>query len=150
MHPTNASKIWNCEPNIRYRAETVKDHFQDTKKQTMHRDAVTIELAKYGSYFVEKEKEKENLQSSSNEKVFPAMYWLCKQKIAQSKLNSMLEMLESFGVEEVKQFRKRSSAVLRQLLLVIGNQIKIGLLDKIQKSPFFGILTDEVADISNV
>ena len=61
MHPTNASKIWNCEPNIRYRAETVKDHFQDTKKQTMHRDAVTIELAEYGSYFVEKEKEKENL-----------------------------------------------------------------------------------------
>ena len=59
-------------------------------------------------------------------------------------------MLESFGVEEVKQFRKRSIAVLRQLLLVIGNQIKIGLLDKIQKSPFFGILTDEVADISNV
>ena len=59
-------------------------------------------------------------------------------------------MLESFGVEEVKQFRKRLSAVLRQLLLVIGNQIKIGLLDKTQKSPFFGILTDEVADISNV
>ena len=79
----------------------------------MHRDAVTIELAKYGSYFVEKEKEKENLQYSSNEKVFTALYWLCKQKVAQSKLNSMLEMLESFGAEEVKQFRKHSSAVLR-------------------------------------
>ena len=47
----------------------------------------------------------------------------------------MLEMLESLGVEEVKQFRKRSSTVFRDLLLTIGNQIKIGLLDKIRKLP---------------
>ena len=40
-------------------------------------------------------------------------------------------MLESLGVEEVKQFRKTSSTVLIHLLLTIGNQIKIGLLDKI-------------------
>ena len=59
------------------------------------------------------------------------MYWLCKQEIAYSKLNSLLEMLESLGVEEVKQFRKTSSTVLIHLLLTIGNQIKIGLLDKI-------------------
>ena len=31
IHPTNASKIWNCEPNIRQRAETVKDHFKKGK-----------------------------------------------------------------------------------------------------------------------
>ena len=62
----------------------------------------------------------------------------------------MLEMLESRGVEEVKIFRERSSTVLTDLLLTIGNQIKIGLLDKIRKSEFFGILTDEVTDISNV
>ena len=62
----------------------------------------------------------------------------------------MLEMLESCGVEEVKIFRERSSTVLTDLLLTIGNQIKIGLLDKIRKSPLFGILTDEVTDISNL
>ena len=28
VHPTNASKTWNCKPNIRYRAETVKDYFK--------------------------------------------------------------------------------------------------------------------------
>ena len=62
----------------------------------------------------------------------------------------MLEMLESLGVEEVKIFRERSSTVLTDLLLTIGNQIRIGLLDKIRKSPLLGILTDEVTDISNV
>ena len=55
MHPTNASKIWNCEPNIGYRAETVKDHFKkNTNKQTMRKNAVTTEPAKYGSYLIEK------------------------------------------------------------------------------------------------
>ena len=61
----------------------------------------------------------------------------------------MFELLESLGAEEVKQFRKCSSTVLEDLLLTIGNQIKIGLPDKIWKSPFFGIFTNEVTDISN-
>ena len=77
-------------------------------------------------------------------------HWLCKQEIAHSKLNSMLELLESLGVEEVSQFRKRSSRVLRELLLSIANQIKEDLLIKIKASPFFGILTDEVTDITNI
>ena len=55
MHPTNASKIWNCEPDIGYRTETVKDHFKkNTNKQTMRKNAVTTEPAKYGSYLIEK------------------------------------------------------------------------------------------------
>ena len=136
MHSTHSSKIWNCEPNIQYRTETVKDHLEkDTNKKTMHKDAVTTELGKYGSYFVEKEEEEKNLLYRSNEKVFTALYWLCKQEIAHSKLNSLLEMFESLGVEEVKQFRKRSSTVLTDLLLIIGNQMKISLQDKIRKFP---------------
>ena len=55
MHATNASKLWNCEPNIRYRAETVKDHSKkDANKQTMHKDAVTTEQAKYDSFLIQK------------------------------------------------------------------------------------------------
>ena len=100
-HPTNASKILNCEPNIRYRAETVKDHFKkDTYKQTMHKDYVATELGEYGSYFNEKEKEEENLLYTSNEKGFTVLYWLGKQEIEHSKLNSLLEMLESLGLEK--------------------------------------------------
>ena len=62
----------------------------------------------------------------------------------------MLEILESLGVKEVKQFKKRSSTVLRDLLLTNGNQIKKVLLDKIRKVPFFRLLTDEVTYISNI
>ena len=76
------------------------------------------------------------------------MYRLCKEEIAHNKLNSLLETLESLGAEEVKQFRKRSST--RDLLLTIRNQIKIGLMDRIRKSHFFGLLSDEVTVISSV
>ena len=55
-------------------AETVKDHFKKrTNKQTMHKDTVTTELAKYSTYFAEKEKEEENLLYKSDEKVFIAL-----------------------------------------------------------------------------
>ena len=60
----------------------------------MHTDAVATEKANCGSYFIEKEKYEEAPFSESNEKPFTALYWLCKQEIAHSKLNSMLELLE--------------------------------------------------------
>ena len=38
MHPTNTSKIWNCDPNIRYRTETVTGHFKKvTDTQTIQK-----------------------------------------------------------------------------------------------------------------
>ena len=116
----------------------------------MHKDAVTTELAKHGSSFVEKEKEEENLLYASNQKVFTALYWLCKQEIAQRKLKTLLKFFKPLGAKELKQFRKLLNAVLSDLLLTIGNQIKIGLLDNTRKSPFFSILTYEGTDISNI
>ena len=73
----------------------------------MHTDAVATEKAKRGTYFIKKEKDEEASFSASNEKVFTSLYWLCKEEIAHSKLNSMLELLESLVVKEVAQFTKR-------------------------------------------
>ena len=129
----------------------MKEHFKSEKGvRTMHTDAIATERAKRGTYFVEKEKEEETLSSTCNEKVLTSLYWLCKQEVAHRKLNSLLELLESLGVDEVAQFSMRSNTVLRELLLIIGNQVKEDLLEKIKRSPFFGILMDEVTDISNI
>ena len=77
-------------------------------------------------------------------------YWLCKDEVAHSKLNSLLELFESLGVEEVAHFKKQSSTVLRELLLILGNQVKENLLKRIKKSLFFDILTYEVTDIATI
>ena len=123
-----------------------------TLRWSCRRGGCDVELKlKRGTYFVEKEKKKEEtLSSTCNEKVLTSLYWLCKQKVAHSKLNSLLELLESLGVDEVPQFSKGSSTVIRELLLIIGNQMKEDLLEKIKKVYFFGILTDGVTDISNI
>ena len=137
LKPSNDSKIWNCEANIRCRTKTVKEHFKSEKGELMmHTDAIATERAKRGTYFVEKEKEEETLSRTCNEKVLTSLYWLCKQEVAHSKLNSLLE-LESLGVDEVAQFSKRSSTVLRELLLIIGNHLKEDLLEKNLKSLLF-------------
>ena len=151
LQQSNESKIWNSEPNVRCRTETIKIHFSSSgkTKRTMHMDAVFTENAKRGTYFIQKEKEVEAVISTTNEKVFQSLYWFCKNEVAHRKLNSLLELVESLGVEEVVHFSKRSSTV-RKLLILIDDQVKEDLLGKIKKSPFFGLLTDEVTDITNI
>ena len=77
--------------------------------------------------------------STTNEKVFQSLYWLCKNEVAHSKLNSLLELVESLGVEEVVHFSKRSSTVLRKLLILIGDQVKEDLVGKDKKIPILWI-----------
>ena len=79
-----------------------------------------------------------------------ALHWLFKEDVAHSKLNSILELVKCLGVEKVEHFKKRSSRVLRELLLILGNQVKENLLKRIKKSAFFGILKDEVTEIANI
>ena len=70
-----------------------------------------------------------------------ALYWFCKEEVTYCKLNLLLELVESFGVEEVATFKTRSNRVLKELQLILGSQVKENLLKLIHKSPFFGILT---------
>ena len=114
----------------------------------MHDYAISIEKIRCGTHFIENGKKEENLSTLCNEK---ALYWLYKEEVAHYKLNSLLELLESLWVEEVATFsKKRSSRVLGGLLLILGSQVKVNLLKRIKKFPFFGILTDELNDIANI
>ena len=102
LQPSNKSKIWNCQANTRCRTSTVKEHFHSKKgEKTMHRDAIATQKSKRGTYFVQKEKEEEESSSTTNEKVFTSLYWLCKEEIAHSKLNSLLALVESLGVDDM-------------------------------------------------
>ena len=74
--------------------------------KTMHDAAILAEKIRCGTYFIENEKKEENLSNLCNEKVISTLYWLCKEEVAHSKLNSLLELVESLGVEEVSHFKK--------------------------------------------
>ena len=82
--------------------------------------------------------------------MFRALYWLGKEELPNSKITSLLTLLEKMGLEEIKQFRTRSEPVLREMMLVLAQTIQEDLVQKISQSGEFGLLTDEVTDISNM
>ena len=152
LKQSNNSKKWNSKASSWFRTEAVRDHFNKTKDvKTMDDYAISIEKIRCGTYFIENEKKEGNLSTLCNEKVMSTLYWLYKEEVAHSKLNSLLGLLESLRVEEVATFnKKRSNRVLRGLLLILGSQVKENLLKRITQFPFFGILTDELNDLANI
>ena len=53
-------------------------------------------------------------------------------------------------MDKVKYFETRSEPVLRKMLLLIAKTIINDVIEKIKEGGYFGFLTDEVTDISNV
>ena len=70
--------------------------------------------------------------------------------MAHSKLNSLLKLLGSLWVEKVTAFKKLSSRGLRELILILGSQVKQNVIKTIKKSAFFGVLTNKLTDIANI
>ena len=82
--------------------------------------------------------------------MFKGLYWLAKQEIVSTKITSLLELIEKMGVDDLKYFQPRSEPVLRKMLLLIVKTIIQDIVVKIKTSNVYGLLTDEVTDISNI
>ena len=90
LQPSNNSKVWNSEASTPFRTEGVRDHFKKSRDvKTMHDDAMSTEKIRRGTYFIANEKKEENLSNLCYEKVMSALYWLCKEEVVHSKLNSL-------------------------------------------------------------
>ena len=61
----------------------------------------------------------------------------------------MLKLLEIIGLADIKDFKKRSNTVLKELVLNLGDQLTEDIIQEIRKSNVYGLLTDEVTDLSN-
>lgn len=58
-------------------------------------------------------------------------------------------MLEQIGLEHIKYFKHRSTGSIREMFLLIGSVIKEQLTKNLSMANCFGVLSDEVCDISN-
>ena len=143
----NGFKTWNNTANVRCRPDTADEHF----KSEMHKDAYEAIQRRENSYFDrEEEKKVTMLKNEVYFKVFKDLYWLAKQEIASTKITSLLELIEKMGVDDLKYFQPRSEPVLRKMLLLIVKTIIQDIVVKIKTSNVYGLLTDEVTDISNI
>ena len=96
--PTTGLKVGNTSPDFRYQQETVPLHFI--------------------SVTTEKEKAKENQKRNESKlcmKKFSVINLMSKEEIAFSKFNSLLLLLESLGLEDIKNFSLRSPFVVRNI-----------------------------------
>ena len=117
--------------------------------RTIHGDAIQSELLLTSSYFVRREKEIKDQLDGVLTKVLYSTYWLCKEEVAHSKLNSMLKVLEIIGLADIKGFTKRSNTVLKELVLTLGDQLTEDIIQEIKKSSVYCLLMDEVTELSN-
>ena len=135
LQPSNESKVWNCEPNVRYRLDTVRNQMYPSvdAARTMHADAIQSELLLMSSYFVRREKEIKDQHDGVLTKVLYSIYWLCKEEVAHSKLNPVFKLLEIIGLADIKDFTKRSYTVLKELVLTLGDQLMEDIIQEIKK-----------------
>ena len=135
LQPSNESKVWNCEPNVHYCPDTVRNHMYPSvdPARTMHGDAVQSELLLMSSYFVRREKEIKDQHDGVLTKVLYSIYWLCKEEVAHSKLNPVFKLLEIIGLADIKDFTRRSYTVLKELVLTLGDQLMEDIIQEIKK-----------------
>lgn len=82
-------------------------------------------------------------------KTLLAMYRIAKEEIPNKKFTSLLAVLQQLGLEDIKYFKHRSAGSIREMFLLIGSVLNSQLLDDISRARCFGLLTDEVCDVSN-
>ena len=140
--------MWNSTGNVQCRRETIRVHFES--ETSIHNQAVASVAQHKVSYFVKEKNKEDELKDVVYEKVFRALYWLAKEEITNTKISSLLQLLEKMGVDEVKCFQTRSEPVLREMLMCLSSIIVEDVVLKIKNSKCYGLLTDEVTDISNM
>lgn len=81
-------------------------------------------------------------------KAFYAAYWLVKEEISNQKFLSLLDLLKLLGLDQMKHFQYSSQGSVREIFLALGSAFLEKLLEKVKKAGCYGLLTDEVSDVT--
>ena len=139
----NKSKKWNKEPVVRMRRAKITEH----KQSDMHVTAIKLQHLRSCSIIHNEVLNKINSSRQVLINAFSAIYWLAKNEIPNNKLVSLICLLERCGLEDMRFFNHRSRPSIREMFVLIGQEIKQRMLSQIDGGPY-GLLADEVTDIS--
>lgn len=122
-------------------------HYTQVNSQ-QHRDAIYAEHLQRISTFHREITEKENTTDDVLFKAFYSLYWLAKEEIPNPKFTLLLSLLEHLGLEEMKYLNHQPPCAVREIFLVAGQVIFNSILEKLHNANFWGLLCDDVTDIS--
>ena len=94
--------------------------------------------------------ESENASHNVLWSAFYCQYWLARYCIANSKLNSLIELLEHLGLDKMKYFQHHSAGSHQKILHVIGEVIQSQVTQRTQKAGCFSVLWDDSPDSANL
>ena len=106
------------------------------------------ELMQRVSVFDKELKDRETFANEVLYNAFMSCYFLAKEDIANKKLKNFIEFLQVVGLANMKHFRHQSSRSIREIFITTGNVMKKIVTDRVSKAQCFGLLIDEVTDIS--
>ncbi|XP_068690647.1 zinc finger protein 862-like isoform X2 [Montipora foliosa] len=130
--------------DLRFKPETIRVHADSPQ----HKLAIQLEMLQRGSEFQKQLDDKEKNKGKECKKIFEVVYWLAKEELPNRKLSSVLEMIKKIaGVDLKRQFPYSSKGIERELFLTLAQVFKEKIKEKIGNG-LYGILTDEVTDIS--
>lgn len=140
----NKSQTFVEEPSCRIRKATFKDHANSQQ----HKEAIETEHLQRVSGFHKAVEKGKAVKDEVYFNAFYSVYWLAKNEVANRKTLSLLQLLQFFGLEDMKYFDHQSQRSLREILITLGQTVARQVLTNVRRARAFGILLDEVTDIS--
>lgn len=132
-------------PSTRYINDSLKSH----EMSSVHKAAIETELVQKMSVFHTEICQKDKVELSVYEQVFSTVYFIMKNFIANRILIPVLSFVENtFDCSNLRFFNHKSKGSQQEIFLTVGETINTSLIEKVKKASTFGILTDEVSDIS--
>ena len=141
-HRTKDMKF-TVEPSVQKKEQSLKSHLECSA----HQRAVSGELLNRVLYFQLQLDHEAEIQDDVYFKAFYAMYWLAKHYVANKQVKSLLLLLDHLGCE-VKSFQHRSSGSEREIITLIAKVIQDEIVDQVKSSATFGILLDDMKDVT--
>ena len=141
----NKSQTFIESPSKRLKEDSLKTHMAST----VHSSAIQADLLQRMSVFHQNFVEKKEVQTTVLQNVFATAFFLMKEFIANRKLIPLISFMEKvLGISQLKHFSHRSQGSVREIYLTLGDTVKQTLLKKARKAKSFGLLMDEVTDIT--
>lgn len=139
----NKESKFSVEPCVRIKEQSLKSHVESNA----HSRAVAGELLNRVTYFQHQLDHTAEIEDDVYFNAFYAMYWLAKHCIANKQVNSLLQLLEHIGCE-IKSFQHRSPGSEREIIQLIAKVIQDEIVDQVKSSTTFGILMDDMTDVT--
>ena len=144
-HALNKRDVFANTPSTRYIEDSLKTH----SLSYVHKSAIQTELSQKTSVFHKDVCTKAKVEVSLYEKVFWTVYFLMKSFISNNKLQPMLDHIEKvYDYNDLKFFDHKSAEVQREIFLTLGQTVKDLMIQQAKNASAYGLLTDEVSDIS--